>query len=141
MLKITPTLALDEREVQYDFVHASGPGGQNVNKVASAVQLRFNVVLSPSLPEQVRQRLVKLAGKRVNSEGILMIAAQRYRTQTQNRRDALERLVALIGKAARRPKTRRRTEPTPAAKEKRIEAKKQRSQRKLLRKSLETDER
>jgi Protein chain release factor B len=112
MIRVTDTITLDEREISEEFVRSSGPGGQNVNKVSTAVQLRFSVASSPSLPEEVRVRLMKLAGKRVTSEGILVIDAQRFRTQLRNRQDAMQRLVDLIRKAAEKPRARRRTKTT-----------------------------
>src|SRR5512136_1901986 len=123
MINITPEIALDESEIQLEFVRSSGPGGQNVNKVSTAVQLRFSVAGSPSLPEEVRLRLIKLAGKRVTSEGILVIDAQRFRTQLRNRQDAIQRLVDLIRKASEKPRIRRRTKPPAGARERRLEAK------------------
>lgn len=134
MLKITDTLGIEEGEITEEFIRSSGPGGQNVNKVATAVQLRFDVAGSPSLPEDIRERLVRLAGKRVTREGVLVIQAQRFRTQEQNRRDALERLIALIRSAAVKPRNRRRTKPTQASKERRLEAKRRRSLVKAQRK-------
>src|SRR5690606_18256973 len=109
MIPVTPTIQLDPRELDESFVRASGPGGQNVNKLSTAVQLRFDVLNSPSLPEDVRQRLIRLAGSRLTQDGILIIHAQNFRTQERNREDALARLVALIQAAAIRPKTRRAT--------------------------------
>ncbi len=132
MIEITPTLHIEEREVQIEFTRASGPGGQNVNKVATAVQLRFDVRAS-SLPEEVKARLIKLGGSRVTEGGILVIEAKRHRTQDANRTDARTRLAELIRRAAAKPKTRRKTKPSRAAKEKRLEAKKQRSVIKKLR--------
>jgi ribosome-associated protein len=123
MLKITPDLTLDDSEFEEQFVRASGPGGQNVNKVSTAVQLRFNVYASPSLPCDVRERLVKLAGKRISSAGDLIITSQRYRTQAQNRDDAREKLAGLIRAATHKPKPRRKTKPSAAAKRRRIETK------------------
>lgn len=133
MLTITPTLSLDENELQESFVRASGPGGQNVNKVATAVQLRFDAQNSPSLPEAVRQRLLKLAASRLTNDGVLVIEARRFRTQEQNRADARQRLAALIQQATVVPKTRRATKPSRASKEKRLESKRRRSETKQLR--------
>jgi ribosome-associated protein len=127
MIRITPSIALDDSELREDFLRASGPGGQNVQKVESAVQLRFNIVASRSLPEQVRARLAVLAGRRLAANGDLIISAQRFRSQERNRADALERLIALIREAARPPPPPRRpTRPTLASKKRRIEGKKQR---------------
>jgi ribosome-associated protein len=125
-VQITDTLTIDDRELDERFVRASGPGGQNVNKVSSAVELRFNV-LSSSLPDDVKMRLIALAGKRINQEGVLLIDSREHRTQAQNREAARARLVSLIQAAAVRPKKRRKTKPSRAAKEKRIESKKKRS--------------
>ena len=127
---------MDASELDWGFVRASGPGGQNVNKVATAVQLRFDAKHSPSLPEDVRERLVRLAGKRVTGDGILIIDARRYRSQEQNRQDAIDRLVGLIRKASIRPKTRRPTRPTLASRQKRLEEKRRRSELKRTRKSV-----
>jgi ribosome-associated protein len=135
MLQITPELALDERELEERFVRASGPGGQNVNKVATAVQLRFNVRRSPSLPEAVRERLLRLAARRITADGALLIEARRYRTQEQNRQDARERLRTLIRKAAAPPTPRRPTRPTVAAQERRLVHKRRRGQLKQLRRA------
>ena len=133
MIPVTDSIAIDEREIEESFVRASGPGGQNVNKVASAVQLRFDVRRSPSLPNEVAARLMKLAGRRMTQDGVLVIAAQRFRSQEQNRQDALDRLVALIRQAAVRPTPRRKTKPTLASKKRRLEGKSRRSQIKSLR--------
>jgi ribosome-associated protein len=127
MIAATPSIVIDERELQEAFIHASGPGGQNVNKLATAVQLRFDVRHSPSLPQSVRVRLEKLAGSRMTREGILVITAQRFRTQDRNRRDARERLADLIRDAAAIPKARRPTRPTLGSKERRLNAKSHRS--------------
>jgi ribosome-associated protein len=127
MIAATPSIVIDERELQEAFIHASGPGGQNVNKLATAVQLRFDVRHSPSLPQSVRVRLEKLAGSRMTREGILVITAQRFRTQDRNRRDARERLADLIRDAAAIPKARRPTRPTLGSKERRLAAKSHRS--------------
>lgn len=132
MLEITPSIQIDERELQLEFVRASGPGGQNVNKVATAVQLRFDVRAS-SLPDDVKNRLIKSAGKRVTNEGVLVIEARRFRRQEQNRDDAIQRFVELVRKAAVKPKPRRRTKPTPASKEKRLKAKRERGEVKKFR--------
>jgi ribosome-associated protein len=135
MIRITDAIALDEREIVESFVRASGPGGQNVNKVASAVQLRFDVRRSPSLPNEVAIRLMKLAGRRMTQDGVLVITAQRFRSQEQNRQDALERLTALIRQASVRPVPRRKTKPTLASKQRRLEGKSRRAQIKSLRTS------
>jgi len=135
MISVTGTIAIPEEEIHQEFIRASGPGGQNVNKVATAVQLRFDAAHSPSLPEEVRERLVRLAGKRMTKEGYLVIAARRFRTQEQNRRDAVARLVDLIRQAAQRPKPRRKTRPTLASKERRLENKHRRGRIKHLRRA------
>jgi ribosome-associated protein len=133
MLKITPSFSLDENELSFDFVRAAGPGGQNVNKVASAVQLRFNVLYSPSLPADVKERLLRMVRSRLTQSGELIIEAKRYRTQEQNRLDAQERLVALLQKAFIAPKNRLPTRPGTAARERRLESKKRRSAIKRVR--------
>lgn len=135
MIPITPEIVLDEREVEESFVRASGPGGQNVNKLATAVQLRFDLRRSPSLPEAVRARLARLAGRRLTDEGVLVITARRHRTQEQNRRDALARLVELIRRAAVPPTPRRPTRPTAASRQRRLEAKRRRAALKKERRS------
>lgn len=132
MLEITPTFQIDERELQFDYIRASGPGGQNVNKAATAVQLRFDVNNS-SLQEEAKARLTRLAGKRITSEGILLIEAKRFRTQEQNREDALQRFVGLVRKSLVQPKARRKTKPTKASKEARLKAKKRKGDIKRLR--------
>jgi ribosome-associated protein len=134
MLRITPSISIDDKELKEVFVRASGPGGQNVNKVSTAVQLRFDVLHSPSLPEDVRQRLISIGGKRVTDGGVLVIDARRFRTQDRNRQDARDRLVELVRTAARKPKLRRATRPTAASRQRRIEGKKQRSKVKRMRK-------
>jgi len=126
-------IEIDERELEEHFIRASGPGGQNVNKLASAVQLRFDVRRSPSLPDDVRARLERLAGRRLTREGVLVINAERHRTQERNRKDARERLVDLIRRAAVAPRPRRATKPTAGARERRLESKKRRSNVKGLR--------
>lgn len=140
MIPITPTLALGEKEIQEEFIRASGPGGQNVNKVATAVQLRFDVRRSPSLPDDVRARLIRLAGRRVNTDGVLLIEAQRFRTQEQNRADARKRLVALIRQATVKPNARRKTRATRAAKQRRLESKRHRSEIKSMRRNVKSVE-
>jgi len=134
MIEITPSLQIDERELQIDFVRASGPGGQNVNKVATAVQLRFDVQAS-SLPEEVKARLIRLAGNRITSEGTLLIEAKRFRTQEQNREDAVSRFIELVRKSLVVPRIRKKTKPTPASKEERLKEKKRRAEIKKLRQS------
>ena len=140
MIHITSDIAIDEREIQETFIRASGPGGQNVNKVATAVQLRFDVAHSPSLPDDVRERLIPLAGRRMTEDGVLIIEARRFRTQDRNRQDAIDRLVALIRRASKKPKRRRKTKPTRASEEQRLEAKRRRSERKRMRQSVPRSE-
>lgn len=135
MLRVTAHIAIDEREIEEQFVRASGPGGQNVNKLSTAVQLRFDVRHSPSLPGDVRARLERLAGSRLTRDGVLVIIAQRHRTQARNRQDALDRLLELIRRAAVAPIRRRPTKPTRASRERRIEGKKRRAGIKHLRRA------
>ncbi len=140
MIQVTPDIAIYEKEIQLDFIRSSGPGGQNVNKVATAVQLRFDVANSYFLTDEVLQRLISLAGGRMTDKGILIINAQRFRTQGANREDAINRLVELIRKAAQKPAIRRKTKPTRASKEKRLEFKRKRSATKHLRQDKIRDE-
>lgn len=136
MIHVAPGIDLDENDLTFEFVRSSGPGGQNVNKVATAVQLRFDVATSPALPEDVRARLIKLAGQRMTDEGILIIEARSTRSQTRNREAATEQLVELIRKAAIAPKRRRKTRPTAASVEERRERKAKRSRTKELRRPV-----
>lgn len=133
MIEITPTLTIPEDELQFDFVRAAGPGGQNVNKVSTAVQLRFDVINSPSLPDSVRTRLQRLAGHALTGDGVLIITAQRFRTQIQNRQDAIERLTELLRRAAAKPKSRRKTKPSRSAQARRLDKKRRRSEKKQRR--------
>ena len=135
LIPINCHLFLDDGEIEESFVRASGPGGQNVNKVSSAVQLRFDLSGSRSLPDDVRERLARLAGRRLTRDGVIVIIAQRYRTQERNRQDALDRLIALIRRAAEPPTPRRPTKPSRAANERRLEAKARRAATKERRRS------
>jgi len=133
MIRITDSIAIDESELEESFIRSSGPGGQNVNKLSTAVQLRFDVRRSPSLPNDVAVRLAQLCGRRLTKDGVLVIVAQRHRTQERNRADALDRLVDLIRQAAVKPIPRRPTKPTKASRQRRLEGKKRRSGIKSLR--------
>jgi ribosome-associated protein len=135
MIRVTPSISIAERELEEHFIRAPGPGGQNVNKLASAVELRFDVRRSPSLPDDVRTRLERLAGSRLTREGVLVIDAHRHRTQARNRQDARERLVDLIKRAAVAPVPRRATKPTASSRERRLDSKKRRSTIKGLRRT------
>lgn len=137
MIEITPSIQINEQEFELIFIRSPGPGGQNVNKVSSAVQLRFNVQETPSLPMDVKQRLVRIAGKRMTSGGILIIEAKQYRSQEQNRQAAQERLIHLIRRAVEPPKQRHKTKPTRASNTRRLESKHKRSETKRLRRDSE----
>jgi ribosome-associated protein len=134
-IRISPKISIDDSEIQMDFVLSSGPGGQNVNKNATCVQLRFDAAGSESLPEDVRQRLLKQARNRLTGDGEILIEAKRYRSQHRNREDAIQRLKKMILRAEKPPKKRRRTRPTRASKERRLKAKKERSEKKRLRRN------
>ncbi len=140
MIQITSSIDIDESEIHEVFIRASGPGGQNVNKVASAVQLRFDIRSSPNLPPDVAARLLDLARGRVTRDGVLIIAASRHRTQERNRREALERLIALIRKASHAPRPRRRSAPTAASRERRLANKRARSGVKRMRRPVSDDD-
>ncbi len=139
MIDITPAIRLHEDELRFQFKLASGPGGQNVNKVATAAELRFDVARSPSLPEAVRARLLILAGSRVTQDGELLITARRFRSQERNRQDAIDRLIALIRKAAEPPKPRLKTRPSRAARERRLEEKRRRGEIKQTRRRADRE--
>lgn len=133
MPQINPSLYIDERELQFDYIRASGPGGQNVNKVATAVQLRFDVVNSPSLASDIKGRLIRLAGKRVNADGFLVIESRRFRTQEANREDAVQKFTELLRRSLLPPKPRQKTKPTAASREKRLQKKKRKGETKKIR--------
>ena len=138
MIRVTPSISIAEHELEEHFIRASGPGGQNVNKLASAVQLRFDVRRSPGLPAEVRAQLERLAGKKLTREGVLVINAERHRTQERNRQDARARLIELIRRAAVAPRPRRATKPTAASRERRLDSKKRRAAIKGLRQGKPT---
>lgn len=138
MIQITRNISIDEREIHEEFIRSSGPGGQNINKVATAVQLRFHVANSPSLPNGVRQRLIRLGGRRVTEDGLLIIDARRFRSQDRNRKDAIERLVKLIRRAAETPKPRLKTRPTATSKRRRLQDKRLRGEVKGKRKPVQS---
>jgi ribosome-associated protein len=140
MIGITDSISIDEREIEENFVRSTGPGGQNVNKLATAVQLRFDVRRSPSLPPAVRARLERLAGRRLTKEGVLIIIAQRHRTQERNRQEARERLVDLVRRAAEPPRSRHATKPTAASKRRRLDTKTRRARLKRLRGAKPTED-
>ena len=137
MIQITSSIAIDESEIQEEFIRSSGPGGQNVNKVATTVQLRFDVANSHSLPDEVRERLISLARRRITADGVLIINARRFRTQGQNRQDAIERLAGLIRRAAEKPRSRRKTRPTLASKMRWLEGKHRHGETKKLRQHIQ----
>ena len=136
MIRVNRNISLNDKEIKLDFIRSSGPGGQNVNKVATAVQLRFDVVNSPSLTDDVRRRLMRLAGKRLTGEGVLIIKAVRFRTQERNRQDAIDRLVKLIDQASKKPAFRVKTRPSQASRQRRLTAKRVRSRLKQTRRPV-----
>lgn len=138
MIQVTPYIAIDENEIHLEFIRSSGPGGQNINKVATAVQLRFNVSVAPSLPEDVRERLISLAPNQITDDGILIINARRFRTQWRNRQDAIDRFIELVRNAAQKPKVRRRRKVSLASKLRRLESKRYRSKTKRLRRPVQS---
>ena len=140
MIRVTPTISIHESELRFEFVRSSGPGGQNVNKVATAVQLRFDAAHCLSLPEDVRRRLARVAGRKMTAEGVLIITARRHRTQQKNRDDAVERLITLLRRAAAAPKARQKTRPTRASVERRLADKRRKSLTKKTRDSARSDD-
>lgn len=140
MIRVTESIALEDDELQEEFIRSSGPGGQHVNKAATGVQLRFNAAGSPSLPEDVRERLIRLARGRATDEGIVIIEAKRYRSQDRNRKDARDRLVKLIQAAAAPPRPRKKTRTPPASRRRRLETKHRQGETKRLRRRIETEE-
>ena len=140
MIEVTEEISIADDEIHLDYVRASGPGGQKVNKTSTAVQLRFDVRNSPSLSDVVRDRLIQIGGKRVTDDGVLIIEASRFRSQEENRQDAISRLVELVRDAAQPPKERKETRPTTSSKWKRLQEKKKRSEKKRLRKRVDLDD-
>lgn len=139
MIEITNKISLNENELQFSFVRASGPGGQNVNKVSTVAQLKFDLRNNNSLPTEVKERLQKLVGKKLNNDGTIIIDARRFRSQERNKQDAIERLVALIKKSVEKPKARKKTKPTKAAKLKRLDSKRKKSNLKKNRTAMKRD--
>jgi ribosome-associated protein len=140
MIRITPAITLDEAELQWEFIHSSGPGGQHVNKAATAAQLRFDAGASGCLPAAVRQRLLRTADRRITAGGVIIITARRFRSREQNRADALQRLIALVRSAAHRPERRIPTQPTRAAQQRRCAGKKLRGKTKALRRQVPSED-
>lgn len=140
MIQITDTLFIREDEIQLDFIRSSGPGGQHVNKVSTAVQLRFDVRQSDTLTDEIRHRLLRIAGGKMTEDGVLIIKAQRFRSQDKNRKDAIDRLIELIRKATVKPKPRRKTRPSPAARQRRLSTKKKRGEIKRQRRVVKHSE-
>jgi ribosome-associated protein len=136
MIKVTPDITISEDEIQIQFMRASGPGGQHVNKTATAVQLRFDIKNSLSLPGDIRERLLRFPDRRITTDGVLVITARRFRSQDQNRQDAVQRLIDLVQKSAEKPRRRRKTKPTPASKKRRLEAKRRQGAKKGMRRQV-----
>lgn len=140
MIRVTSNISIHEKEIKEEFIHATGPGGQNVNKVATAVQIRFDVRNSPSLPDELRERIISLAGKKSTDEGVIVIKAKRFRSQDRNRKDAVNRLIHLIRRAAVHPTPRRKTKPTALSRKRRLEEKHRQGQLKKDRASIPAPE-